>query len=55
MIKEIIKSRKEEIHDKYDIRTVFYIDIKGFENYIFLNYESCLKFYADCVNNGTII
>jgi hypothetical protein len=50
----VIKKRKEAINHKYDIREVFYIDLKGFENFRFLSYENCFKFYVDCVNNGTI-
>ena len=49
-----IKSKKEQVNHKYDIRDVFYIDLKGFENFKFITFESCFKFYCDCVNNGSI-
>jgi hypothetical protein len=51
---EIIKSIKEEINHKYDIREVFFINLKDYSNLRFLNFKSAFNFYCDLVNNGCI-
>jgi len=42
----LIKSKKEAVNNKYDIREVFYIDIKEYSNYKFLCKDSASCFLA---------
>ena len=45
ILNNFIKTREEEINHKYDIRKVYYIALKGYENIRFLDYIKALEFF----------
>jgi hypothetical protein len=45
ILNTFIKTKEEEINHKYDIRKVYYIDLKGYENLRFLSYIKALEFF----------
>ena len=47
---ELIKSKMEEVNNKYDIREVFYIDLKKYSSFRFLNKLMAEKF----IKNSTL-
>jgi hypothetical protein len=45
ILNSFIKTKEEAINHKYDIRKVYFIDLKGYENIRFLEYIKALEFF----------